>query len=116
MKIKHISQFNSGFTSKTFGYLPNGEVINVFELTNKKGLQLQIIGYGAAISALKIPSSKKKIIDVVLGFDNIEDYINSNVGARESINNTSMLNYEPEDRVENQRPENTAACLSHSKS
>lgn len=77
MEIKHISKFISGFASKIFGYLPNGEDINIFELTNKNGMKLQIMDYGATITAVKIPLSKKKIVDVVLGFDNLEDYVNS---------------------------------------
>lgn len=77
MEIKNISPLISGFSSKIFGYLPNDEVINIFELTNKNGMKVKIIDYGATITAVKIPLSEKKTIDVVLGFDNFEDYVNS---------------------------------------
>jgi aldose 1-epimerase len=38
---------------------------------------LEIINYGATIKSLKIPISKSKKINIVLGFDNLSDYVNS---------------------------------------
>ena len=52
---------------KLFGYMPDGAVVNSCELTNKNGIQLKVITYGATITSLKIPLKNDKFLDVVLG-------------------------------------------------
>lgn len=59
------------------GTLPEGEIIHSYELSNKNGLHLKVINYGATITALKIPLKNGEIIDVVLGFDTLDGYIKS---------------------------------------
>jgi aldose 1-epimerase len=61
---------------KIFGTLPNGQIIKSYTLSNKSGLEVTVITYGATITSLKVPS-KNGLKDVVLGFDTIEDYIES---------------------------------------
>lgn len=62
---------------RLFGVLPKGEKVFCYTLSNKNGVEIEIINYGAAIASLKIPISKKKKVDVVLGFDSLENYVNS---------------------------------------
>ena len=62
---------------KFFGNLPDGGIIDSCEMTNKNGMQLKVISYGAAITSLKIPLKNGDFIDVVLGFDTLEAYIKS---------------------------------------
>jgi aldose 1-epimerase len=62
---------------KFFGNLPDGGVIDSCEMTNKNGMQLKVITYGATITSLKIPLEKGGFIDVVLGFDTLEGYLKS---------------------------------------
>lgn len=77
MQKNHNSQKNTTCNIKSFGFLPTGEEVFCYTLTNKNGVELSILNYGATISSLKIPSSNGKKTDVVLGFETIEDYINS---------------------------------------
>jgi aldose 1-epimerase len=77
MQKNHISQNQENLTKKVFGLLPNGAEIFCYRLSNKNGIELDVINYGATIVSLKIPVSKDKKIDVVLGFENLEDYVNS---------------------------------------
>lgn len=63
--------------SKLFGTMPDGEAVYSYELKNSKGVEVNIINYGATITSLKIPLKTGKIIDVVLGLDSLEDYIKS---------------------------------------
>lgn len=77
MLINHFSQFESPLNSKSFGFLPNGDEVMCFTLKNKNGMEVSLINYGATITSLKVPVSNTKKIDVVLGFENVEDYINS---------------------------------------
>jgi aldose 1-epimerase len=62
---------------KFFGYMPNGAEVNSCELTNKRGMQLKVVTFGATITSLKIPLKNGSFIDVVLGFDTLEAYLNS---------------------------------------
>ena len=62
---------------KFFGNLPDGGIIDSCEMTNKNGMQLKVITYGATITSLKIPLEKGGFIDVVLGFDTLEAYLKS---------------------------------------
>ena len=71
------SFLNTYPTIKFFGNLPDGAVIDSCELTNKNGTQLKVITYGATITSLKIPLKNGNFIDVVLGFDTLEAYLNS---------------------------------------
>jgi aldose 1-epimerase len=77
MKIKHISHLESNSTEKLFGFMPDGEQVNFFELKNKKGMQLCVINYGATLTSLKVPLINGELVDVVLGFDNLKSYIDS---------------------------------------
>jgi len=71
------SFFNTCPAINFFGYMPNGAAVNSCELTNKKGMQLKVITFGATITSLKIPLKNGSFIDVVLGFDTLEAYLNS---------------------------------------
>jgi aldose 1-epimerase len=60
-----------------FGLISDHEVVDSYELTNKNGMQLKVINYGATITSLKMPLKNGEIVDVVLGFDTLEAYIAS---------------------------------------
>lgn len=77
MEKNHFSQMESTKNVKSFGLLPDGKEVICYALSNKNGFELSIINYGATITSLKIPISGNQKIDVVLGFETLEDYINS---------------------------------------
>jgi len=77
MKIKRNSQIKDNSVKDLFGFLPDSEEIYASVLTNKNGMELKVITYGATITALKIPLKNGEIVDVVLGFDTLESYIKS---------------------------------------
>jgi aldose 1-epimerase len=77
IKIIMNSFLNQYSTIKFFGNLPDGGIIDSCELTNKNGMQLKVITYGATVTSLKIPLKNGDLIDVVLGFDTMEAYLNS---------------------------------------
>jgi aldose 1-epimerase len=60
---------------KEFGKMPNGNIINAYELENDKGIIIRIINYGGIITHILTPDSKGKTEDIVLGFDNLQDYL-----------------------------------------
>jgi aldose 1-epimerase len=58
-----------------FGKMPDGTVIEAFTLYNTQGASAKIITYGATLTELHVPDRNGKMGDVVLGFDNLEGYV-----------------------------------------
>ena len=61
-----------------FGKAPNGEVVKKFKLTNSNGLSMEVINYGAIITNLYVPDSTGSLKDVVLGFNDLNNYYENN--------------------------------------
>jgi len=65
-----------------FGKTKNGSEIFLSTISNKNGMELSVCDFGATITSLKVPLGNSEKIDVVLGFENGENYeqsfINSN--------------------------------------
>ena len=59
-----------------------GRQVDCIRLDNGK-LSCEILTYGATLRSLKVPDREGKPVDVVLGFDTVEDYVNqdSYIGA-----------------------------------
>jgi aldose 1-epimerase len=68
----------SGITSQPFGKTPGGAQVNVYTLTNAKGVEARIINYGGRIVSLKVPDRSGTIGDIVLGFDTLDGYLAEN--------------------------------------
>lgn len=60
---------------KVFGTCPNGEEINLYTIKNSKGMEVEVINYGAILVGLKVPDKSGKVEDVVLGYDNLAAYL-----------------------------------------
>ena len=58
----------------SFGKLENGTEADLYTLTSKSGASAKITNYGAAIVSLMMPDKKGKFEDIVLGYDNPQDY------------------------------------------
>mgnify|MGYP001822717804 CR=1 FL=1 len=46
-------------------------------LTNSNGMMVRVTNYGATIISILVPDSNGKLVDVALGFNTAEDYINA---------------------------------------
>lgn len=57
---------------KPFGTAPGGEPVFLIQLNN--GISCEIITYGAAIRSLNVPDRNGDPVDVVLGYDTLEEY------------------------------------------
>lgn len=64
-------------TPRPFGRLPSGESIAAFTLRNAAGASVEVITYGAIVTALRVPDRAGRLADVVLGFDRLEGYAGS---------------------------------------
>ncbi|HEY3743869.1 MAG TPA: aldose epimerase family protein [Bryobacteraceae bacterium] len=62
-------------TQAEFGKMPDGTPVTLYTLTNKNGVSLSVMTYGATVQSIKAPDAKGQIADVVLGFDNLAGYL-----------------------------------------
>ena len=62
-------------TSKPFGKTPQGQLVTLHTLTNKNGLSVSIMDYGATIVKILAPDRNGKFDDVILGFDKFSPYL-----------------------------------------
>ena len=62
-------------TQAPFGILPDGQQVSVFTLTNRQGMRVKVLDFGAIISEIHVPDRDGTFADVVLGFERIEPYL-----------------------------------------
>lgn len=73
----------SGLMKSDFQTEVKGDSVNLYVLKNANGVEVTVTNYGGRIVSVMVPDKAGKMQDVVLGFDNIQDYINidNNFGA-----------------------------------
>ncbi len=59
----------------SFGQVESAMPVELFTLTNAQGLVAKITNYGTIITELHVPDRKGNLGDVVLGFDNLAQYL-----------------------------------------
>ncbi len=52
-----------------------GEDVQLYSIKNDLGMQVQITNYGGIITSLVVPDKDSRATDVVLGFDNLQGYL-----------------------------------------
>ncbi|MGI4737990.1 MAG: aldose epimerase family protein [Janthinobacterium lividum] len=62
-------------TPASFGKTADGQEIQLFTLTNKKGVKASISTLGGTLTSLLVPDKDGKLSDVILGFDNVSGYL-----------------------------------------
>ncbi len=72
-----ISAGGTGMDIKTqaFGRTPDGTAVEIYTLTNDKGLRVCIMTYGATVVSLEVADRAGKAGDIVLGYEGLEGYI-----------------------------------------
>ena len=61
-------------SKRLFGEV-DGRPVYEYTLENSRGMQLSIMDYGAAVTAIKTPDKKGNIQNIVLGFDSVAPYV-----------------------------------------
>jgi aldose 1-epimerase len=64
-------------TATPFGTDSSGAPVKLFTLRNASGATATICNYGGLVTSLKVPDKRGQFGDVVLGYDNVADYIKS---------------------------------------
>lgn len=57
-----------------FGKMPDGSPVEVFTLTNKNGVGMRAMTFGAIVLSLKTPDRSGNSADIVLGYNTLEEY------------------------------------------
>src|ERR1044071_5373356 len=60
---------------ESFGKLPDGTPVDLYTLTNANGMEMKVITYGGIVTSLKTPDRRGQSGDIVLGFDNLQGYL-----------------------------------------
>jgi aldose 1-epimerase len=74
-KAKQSGKERASLHKKAFGKTPDGQEVDLYILTNTAGMTAKIMTYGAILTELDVPDRDGKAADVVLGFDNLKDYL-----------------------------------------
>ena len=62
-------------SKRAFGTLCDGTQVNCWTLTNEKGMQAEVLDYGVTIRTIVVPDKNAAPVDVVLGYDTLEEYV-----------------------------------------
>lgn len=62
-------------SSHLYGYMPDSTQIDEYVLKNAKGMEVKIITYGGIITSWTSPDKYGAYANVVLGYDNLSDYL-----------------------------------------
>ncbi len=65
-------------TKSTFGQTPSGASVDVYTMSSPSGLSASVMTYGATLISLKVPDKAGKVVDVTLGFDDLNSYLTRN--------------------------------------
>jgi aldose 1-epimerase len=61
-------------TKTLFGKMPGGEDVHLYTITNRSGASASILDYGATWQSMRVPNRAGELVDVVLGYDTLEEY------------------------------------------
>jgi aldose 1-epimerase len=65
-KVSPISEISWG--------IDGGKAVKLFTLTNKNGMEVKIMNFGAVINSIVVPDRNGKMENIVLGFDSLKSY------------------------------------------
>ncbi len=65
---------------RPFGVMPDGQAVEQYVLTNRKGASVSIITFGGIISSIQVPDRAGKLGEVTLGYDELPPYLHKNGG------------------------------------
>lgn len=71
----HNAVSQLGFTKEAFGALPSGAKVSQYTLTNANGVVVKAMDFGGILTAIKTPDKNGTLGDIILGFDNLEGYL-----------------------------------------
>ncbi|RED97920.1 galactose-1-epimerase [Marinoscillum furvescens] len=77
-KKTNESHVKTAVQKELFGILDDGTKVFAYTLTNANGFSMKVISYGGIITSIKTPDRKGNFDDIVLGYDDLEGYLEKN--------------------------------------
>ena len=59
----------------SFGKTADGQSVDIYTLTNRRGMTVKITNYGGIVVSLTAPDRNRKFADVALGYNDLESYM-----------------------------------------
>ena len=75
----------SGLNPAKFDTIINGDTVKLYTLKGDKGMEVCITNYGGRVVSLMVPDKNDSLVDVVLGFDNIAQYMEKTTDYGSSV-------------------------------
>jgi len=72
---KASNQQAATVTVAPFGRMPDGKAVEVYTLTNVRGMEVRAITYGAIIQAIRVPDRNRRLDDIALGYESMQGYL-----------------------------------------
>ena len=60
----------------------NHQTFRRFRLTNSLGIKVELCSLGASVTSFRLPDKFGHFADVILGFDNAQDYLSDNIAIQ----------------------------------
>ncbi len=60
---------------ESFGKTREGEPVDIYTLSNQKGMTVKITNYGGIVTHIIVPGQNNEMVDVALGFDKLAPYL-----------------------------------------
>lgn len=64
-------------TKRPFGSLADGTAVTLYTMTAENGTAVEMLDYGAAIRSILVPDRSGKLVDVALGYDTLQEYVDN---------------------------------------
>lgn len=69
-----VAEAKPNIKKESFGKTIDGKNVDIYILTNSKGVEAKITNYGGIVVSLKVPDNKGVFGDIVLGYDTLSGY------------------------------------------
>ncbi len=84
-RAKNDGKTEASIQKTDFGKTADGTPVDLYVLTNTKGTTAKVMTYGAILTELHVADRDGKLDDIVLGFDNLKDYLAGHPGFGATI-------------------------------
>ena len=68
-------KYQGKINRQLFGQLPDSSAVYLYTLDNGNGCIMKVSSYGGIITSLQVPAKNGNLIDIVLGYDSLKDYL-----------------------------------------
>lgn len=70
-----VATAQTGITKTSFGKTTDGQSVDLYTLTNARGMKATITNYGGIVTSLTAPDRRGQFADVVLGYNDLDSYM-----------------------------------------